>query len=152
MPRSPAVSIVEQNREPGQPSPVEAPDPFRPLSATEAIKAVDAVIEHYPPEVGHCFGLGAEIGLYEGQVIWTARNQLLAWWLTTPETYRERLQQFDQIRERIHRLDIVRRVAVLFYTEPLRSGFISNKTHDPTQLVGERWTISFYPAIRRRRS
>jgi hypothetical protein len=125
-----------------------APSPFRSLSTKEAIDAVGAVIGLYPPEVGDCFGLGTELGLCEGQVIWTARNELLCWWLTTPETYIERRQQFDEIRERVGRLIIVRSVNVSFYSEPIQAGFINNKTHDVTDLKGERWRISFFPGIR----
>jgi hypothetical protein len=139
---------VNDESAPGQERSVEVPEPFKPLSTTEAIAAIDAVIQDYPPEVGNCFGLGTELGLCESQVIWTARNELLAWWLATPETAVERRRQFDEIRERVQRLDIVRRLTVSFYSEPIQSGFIDGRTHDVTELEGERWRIAFYPAIK----
>ena len=109
MPKSAVVSICRKNegRTQEQRRPAPDPDPFKPLSTVEAMQAIHAVIEMYPPEVGDCFGLGTELGLYEGQVIWTARNELLCWWLTPPETYLERRRQFDEICEQLRRLVIV---------------------------------------------
>jgi hypothetical protein len=147
MPRSAVVSIVRDNRVSRQEAGPD--DPLKPLSSAEAIQAIYAAIEAYPPECGDCFGLGTELGLYQGQVIWTARNELLCWWLTPPETYAERQVQFDGIRERIQQLVIIRGVDVSSYVEPIQSGFINNRTHDVTALRGERWRITFYPGIRR---
>ena len=146
MPRSAVISILKGNRANWQGA--RPDDPLKPLSSAEAIQAIYAEMECFPTEVGDCFGLGTELGLYEGQVIWTARNELLCWWLTPPETYIERRRQFDEIREHLQRLQIVRYVTVSSYAEPIQSGFISSRTHDATELVGEKWRISFYPGIR----
>ena len=146
MSRSAVIPIFREHRVNRQEA--RRDDPLKPLSTAQAIQRIYAEFESYPPEVGDCFGLGTELGLYEGQVIWSARNELLCWWLAPPESYAMRRAQFDAIREQIGKLVIVRRVDVSLYSEPIQSGFINNKTHDITALIGERWRISFYPGIR----
>ena len=147
MSKGAVIPIVKENRAARQEAGPD--DPLKPLSTAEAIQRIYAEIESFPSEVGDCFGLGTELGLYEGQVIWSARNELLCWWLTPPESYVMRRAQFDAIRKRITRLVIVRAVDASSYSEPIQSGFINNKTHDITALKGERWRISFYSGIRR---
>ncbi len=150
MARSSAISISRRPRTTNQEVASRVAQHLGPMSSAEAIRTVHTVIERYPPEVGDCFGLGMELGRRKSQVVWTARNELLCWWLTPPETYIERRRQFDDIRERVRRLVVVRSVKASFYGESIQAGFINKRTHDVTDLRGERWRISFYPGIRTR--
>jgi len=115
----------------------------RPLTSKVVMAKIDALVSRKTNGIRNLLRHGYELGLWTAEEQGWANGCFYVYWLVAVSEHNTVAREFELLRAEIDALDFVADVEVSEYHEPEGHGFVGLTGDVMTELLGERWIISF---------